>query len=334
MRTLAVILGCIAVIGCSKGGGGTTSGGPSPEGSTVAAVPPSSYPPATPPPPASAAPSAKTAASAAGSADEDAPPPEGAKQADASLLTTSNKPIQGAVLFAKVKSKVKKISFPGHKTTILDDGEFMIGFNRNAPAKEKLALTLEDGSVLTREFDVEQRKYEVDKVDGLKKKDVDLDAPTKKKLAIASDKLDKLRMHFGDSTCFRETFKWPLKGKISSHYGVERVLNGEEEAGPHFGVDIVAAKGSPVRAPACGKVVAVEKDLPLSGNVVIVDHGRGLTSTFLHLDKFKVKVGDAIKQGEEIGTVGTTGRSNGAHLDWRMNLFDIRVDPELVAPPM
>ena len=249
------------------------------------------------------------------------------------MLTTTAKAIQGALLHAKIGAKVKKISFPGHKTTILDDGAFLIAFARTAPAKEKLALTLEDGSVLEREFDVEQRKYEVDMIDGLPKNQVELDAATKAKVAKAEETFDELRLKFGDSTCFRETFKWPLKGKLTSRYGQPRVLNGID-AGPHWGVDIVAKVGTPVHAPACGKVIAVEKDVPLSGNVIIIDHGRGLTSTFLHLDKIDVKVGDEIKQGEVVGTVGLTGRTNGAHLDWRMNLFDIRIDPELVAPPM
>ena len=222
---------------------------------------------------------------------------------------------------------------PRHKTTIVDDGEFMIAFARTAPAKERLTLTLEDGSILERDFDVEQRTYETDKIDGLPKNQVELDAATKKKVVKAEQKFDELRMKFGDSTCYRETFKWPVKGKITSRYGQPRVLNGTD-AGPHWGVDIVAAAGTPVHAPACGKVVAVERDVPLSGNVVIINHGRGLTSTFLHLDKFKVKVGDAVKQGDAVGTVGLTGRTNGAHLDWRMNLFDIRINPELVAPPM
>lgn len=242
------------------------------------------------------------------------------------------KPIQGAVLRAKVTGKVTHISFPGHKTTILEDGEFVIGLSRDAAAKEKLALTFDDGTVLTRELDVEQRTYETDRVDGLPKNQVELDAATKKAVAVAETKIDDVRMKLGTGACFKETFAWPLKGKISSHYGQPRILNGVE-AGPHWGVDIVAAVGTSVRAPACGKVVFVEKGIALSGNVLVLDHGRGLTSTFLHLDQFKVKVGDTVRQGDVIATVGLTGRTNGAHLDWRMNVYDIRVDPELLAPP-
>ena len=209
----------------------------------------------------------------------------------------------------------------------------MIGFSRDAAPKERLALTLDDGSVLEREFEVEKRTYEVDRVDGLHKNQVALDAETKKKLAKAEAELDAIRMKFGKSDCYKESFQWPIKGRISSRYGQPRVLNGVD-SGPHYGVDIVAAVGSPVRAPACGKVIKIGKDLPLSGNVLILDHGRGLTSTFIHLAGFKVKEGAEVKQGDVIATVGMTGRTNGAHLDWRMNLYDIRTDPELLAPPM
>jgi murein DD-endopeptidase MepM/ murein hydrolase activator NlpD len=333
MRTRSILLAvCLVALGCQKGDAGSSA----PSATASAAPAPSPTAPATnaataaaPAPTAAPGATASATASAAASGAPDA----NAKPADQGLLTTTKKPIQGGLLHAKVAAKVKHIHFPGHKTTILEDGEFMIAFARTAPVKEKLALTLEDGSVLEREFDVEQRKYETDKIDGLPKNQVILDAATKKKVGIAEAKFDELRMKFGDSTCFRETFKWPVKGKLTSRYGQPRLLNGTD-AGPHWGVDIVANKGTPVHAPACGKVIVAEKDVPLSGNVVIVDHGRGLSSTFLHLDKIKVKVGDAIKQGQELGTVGLTGRTNGAHLDWRMNLYDIRIDPELVAPPM
>ena len=286
------------------------------------------------------APSSRPAAAAdAPSASGTAPAPApsasstGAPAADPTRLTVDGKPTQGAVLRAKVSGRVKNISFPGHKTTILDDGEFLIGFAREAPAKERLALTLDDGTVLVREFEVAQRTYEIDRIDGLPKSQVDLDAATKKKLAEAEGKLDALRMKFGDGVCFKETFAWPVRGKIASRYGQPRVLNGTE-SGPHYGVDIVAPVGAAVRAPACGKVVFVGRNLPLSGNVLVLDHGRGLTSTFIHLQDFKRKENDVVHQGDELATVGLTGRTNGPHLHWGMNVYDLRVDPELLVPPM
>ncbi len=283
--------------------------------------------------PASAASGAATVAPA--SASSGAAPgasASAAPAADASRLTVVGKVIQGGVLRAKATGLVKHISFPGHKTTILEDGEFLIGFGRTALPKETLALTFDDGAVLTKEFAVEQRTYETDRIDGLPKDQVELDAATKKKVAVAEAKIDDIRMKLGTGSCFKETFVWPLKGKITSRYGQPRILNGTD-AGPHWGVDLVAPVGTAVHAPACGKVVFVEKDIPLSGNVVIIDHGRGLTSTFIHLDKFRVKTGDVVKQGDTIATVGMTGRTTGAHLDWRMNLYDLRVDPELLVAP-
>lgn len=318
--SLAILL----ALGCDAGPQGgpakaTPSGAPSAPASSGAL----------PAAPASAASSAGVPASAAAPSAS----ASGAPSADPGRLEAPGKPIQGGVLRAKVTGRVKQISFPGHKTTILDDGEFLIAFARTAPAKEKLVLTFDDGVVLERDFDVEQRTYETDRVDGLPKNQVELDPPTKKKLGEVEARLDELRMRFTKGSCYKESFVWPVKGKLSSRYGQPRVLNGTD-AGPHWGVDIVAPRGTPVHAPACGKVVFAEKDLPLSGNVVVVDHGRGLTSTLIHLDTFKVKVGDEVHQGDELATVGITGRTNGAHLDWRMNLYDLRVDPELLAPPV
>jgi len=110
-------------------------------------------------------------------------------------------------------------------------------------------------------------------------------------------------------------------------------LNGTDQ-GVHWGVDIAAVVGTPVKAPACGTVVFAQANVPLSGNTLILDHGQGLSSTFMHLSSFSKKVGDEVKKGDFIAKVGMTGRTNGAHLDWRMNYFEIRTDPELLVPPM
>ena len=111
------------------------------------------------------------------------------------------------------------------------------------------------------------------------------------------------------------TYSWSAKGTI------------------YPSVDLAVGVGSKVRAPAGGVVVLAEKDVPLSGNLLILDHGHGVTSSFLHLQKFKVKVGDVVKAGQVIALSGNSGRSTGPHLDWRMNWFDVRVDPQTVVPP-
>ncbi|KYF96801.1 peptidase M24, partial [Sorangium cellulosum] len=240
--------------------------------------------------------------------------------------------VQGGLLRAKLNGKLRRMAFPGHRVTVSDEGEFLIAFSRNAPAHEKLTITFDDGQVLEKLFDVEQRTYEVDKVDNLPENMVKLDMATRVKLTQAEKKLDAIRNKYTKKNCYKNGFIWPSKGPVTSRYGQPRVLNGTD-GGVHWGVDIAVPVGSPVRAPACGKVVFVEKDLPLSGHTMIIDHGHGLTSTFIHLHGFAAKVNDEVKQGQVVATVGMTGRTNGPHLDWRMNLFETRVDPELLVTP-
>jgi murein DD-endopeptidase MepM/ murein hydrolase activator NlpD len=230
---------------------------------------------------------------------------------------------------AKLDGKAQRVDFPHHRVVIGKGGELLIGFTRNAPATEKIRITLADGRVLEHLFQVEQRTYEVDRVDGLPDDEVRLDAKTRKSVQQADAMLDKVRRAYTESDCYKEQFAWPASGKITSRYGQPRVLNGKQD-GIHWGVDVAANQGSPVRAPACGKVTFAKNDVPLAGNVVVIDHGRGLTSTLLHLQRISVKENDEIKQGQVVGTVGSTGRATGAHLDWRINLFDVRLDPELI----
>ena len=124
-------------------------------------------------------------------------------------------------------------------------------------------------------------------------------------------------------------FVWPAKGQISGVYGSQRILNGRPKQ-PHYGIDIAAPKGSLVVAPTGGVVALAEPDLYYSGGTIILDHGHGLTSAFLHMDKLFVAVGDVVSQSQPIGTIGSTGRSTGPHLDWRINWFEKRIDPGLL----
>jgi murein DD-endopeptidase MepM/ murein hydrolase activator NlpD len=328
--------------------GGAASTSPSASSEASAVPPPSS---AVAPPPtgalavadAAVADAASADASADGAADASAdaaadggpsdggPSDAGPIMADASRLTVEGRMTQGGLLRAKLNGKLRRMSFPGHRAVVSDEGEFLIAFSRNAPAKEKLTITFDDGQVLERVFDVEPRTFETDKIDGLPEHMVKLDAKARVKLAKTEDKLDAVRKKYTKKACYKDGFIWPTKGKVTSRYGQPRVLNGTD-GGIHWGVDIAVATGTPVRAPACGKVVFVEKDLPLSGHTLIIDHGHGLTSTFIHLFDFTAKVGDEVKQGQVVAHVGMTGRTTGAHLDWRMNLFETRIDPELLVP--
>ena len=121
----------------------------------------------------------------------------------------------------------------------------------------------------------------------------------------------------------------PAKGIITGVYGSQRILNGIPKR-PHFGIDIANKLGSPIISPADGIVVMAEKDLYFSGGTIIISHGRGLTSSLLHLKKILVKKGDTVKKGQLIGLMGETGRATGSHLDWRMEIRGVRIDPELI----
>ncbi|HKX54787.1 MAG TPA: M23 family metallopeptidase, partial [Xanthomonadales bacterium] len=130
-------------------------------------------------------------------------------------------------------------------------------------------------------------------------------------------------------TDYLQGFDWPAAGRISGVYGSQRILNGEPGR-PHYGLDIAAPSGHPVYAPAAGIITLTHRDMYFSGGTLIVDHGQGLSSTFLHLSEILVETGDAVQQGDLIARIGATGRASGPHLDWRMNWLDRRVDPQLL----
>ncbi len=257
----------------------------------------------------------------------------GKPKADPSRFAFQGKLIQGSIVFAKVDGAVGRIQFPGHRAVVSDEGEFPIAFARNALKSEKMEIHFKDGTVLEHVFEIEQRTYETDKIDGMPPHMVKLDPKTQKAHNEAEAKIDAIRMKYSKKNCYKDGFIWPTTGKVTSRYGQPRVLNGTD-AGIHWGVDIAVPIGTPVRAPACGTVVFAEANVPLAGSTLVLDHGHGLTSTFIHLGRFSKKVGDVVKQGDVIAHSGNTGRITGAHLDWRMNYFEVRVDPELLVPPM
>jgi murein DD-endopeptidase MepM/ murein hydrolase activator NlpD len=128
---------------------------------------------------------------------------------------------------------------------------------------------------------------------------------------------------------FAQAFIWPVQGRISGRFGNQRVYNGTPKS-PHSGMDIAAANGTPVKAPAAGIVTFASPSLYLTGGTVVIDHGAGVSSNFLHLSRIDAKVGDRVEQGQVFGAVGATGRATGPHLHWGMNWFDARIDPLLV----
>lgn len=248
-------------------------------------------------------------------------------QANDTHLKLSGNFIQGGLVHGQVMPG-NKIEINGHMVRVNERGEFIIGFGRDYPATSILKVNMSDGSSSQYTLKIKQREYKIQRIDGLPKSQVNPDEKTmvrinKERQAIKhARQVDDARMDFKDG------FIWPTKGPISGVYGSQRILNGEARQ-PHYGIDIAAPVGTAVLAPASG-VVTYADDMFYSGGTLVLDHGHNLSSSFLHLDEILVQVGEYVVQGDKIALVGATGRVTGAHLDWRMNWHQQRIDPGLL----
>jgi murein DD-endopeptidase MepM/ murein hydrolase activator NlpD len=219
------------------------------------------------------------------------------------------------------------IQLDGKPVKLLPDGRYMVGFGRDAPAAAHLACL--DGPAgrdpNVRAVTVTARNWPVQSLPTLPPKpvpDAEFDARRPAELA----KISAARATPSDLTGWTESFIRPAKGPQSGQFGSQRILSGQPQA-PHGGLDIAAAAGSPVVAPASGVVRLAEGPFTLEGNLVMLDHGFGLVSVFMHLSRIDVRPGQTVRQGEQLGLVGATGRATGPHLHWGMTWTDVRVDP-------
>lgn len=212
------------------------------------------------------------------------------------------------------------------------DGYFAFGFGRDAALKQTLKWTAPDGSEHIKNLDLVKREYDIQRIDGLPSKYVSPPEDVTKRIRLDNSQVANARSLRDQRTDFMQTFIWPAKGPISGVYGSQRVLNDQPKR-PHYGVDVAGPVGTPVVAPADGIVTLWVADMYYSGGTMIIDHGYGVSSTFLHLEAGHVKQGDKVKQGQLVAEIGATGRVTGAHLDWRMNWKKERLDPALLVPP-
>ena len=214
------------------------------------------------------------------------------------------------------------------------DGWFLVGFGRDAAPEGELVVSGPDGGYERLVLAVAPREYRIERIDGLPAAKVaPRDEEELSRIDEEARRVAEARTLDDPRTDFRSGFRWPVTGRISGVYGSQRILNGEPRQ-PHYGIDIAAPAGTKVRAPADGRVTLAEPDLFLSGGTLIVDHGHGLSSAFLHLSRILAAPGERVLRGHTIAEVGATGRATGPHLDWRVNLFDRRLDPALLVGPM
>lgn len=239
---------------------------------------------------------------------------------------------QGGLIFGKTEPGTE-VRFNQRKVRISTDGGFLLGFHRDDGEEHELVLTYQDGHIEKRVILVSGREYQIQHINGLPKRKVEPNTEDMKRIRREYALVGKARKVDDARTDFASGFIWPVIGPISGVYGSQRVLNGKPRR-PHYGVDIARPTGTPVKAPADGVITLSHPDMFFSGGTLMLDHGHGLSSSFLHLSRLLVKEGDRVKQGEVIAEIGATGRVTGAHLDWRMNLFEKRIDPQLLVPPM
>ncbi|WP_105254165.1 M23 family metallopeptidase [Pseudoalteromonas sp. T1lg75] len=235
---------------------------------------------------------------------------------------------QGAMLIGQLPN-AQKVVFAERELKRNAEGYFVFGIGRDAEAQQQLKWLDKQGKWQQLDFTVSQRDYKIDKIEGVEQKYV---APPKEVLErISSDAamVREARAKESDLTAFMAPVYRPAQGRISGVYGSQRYFNGTPKR-PHFGLDIANKTGTPIYAPLPGRVVFAHPDLYYSGGTVIIDHGHGISSTYIHMHKVLVDEGEMIKTGERIGQIGATGRVTGPHLDWRFNWFNTRLDPQLM----
>lgn len=245
-------------------------------------------------------------------------------------ITLHGELIQGSLLRGQVK-KLSKVWLNDKPVKVSEHGYFALGFGRDTELEHKLKWQRPEGDVNEYALKLSKREYKVQEIEGLPPKMVTPPKSVLERIRADNRAVAKARKLRDDRIDFMQAFQWPAKGPITGVYGSQRVLNGKPKR-PHFGVDVAGPVGHPVYAPADGIVTLYAPDMYYSGGTLIIDHGHGITSTFLHLSKGHVKAGQRVKQGELIAEIGATGRVTGAHLDWRMNWLNQRIDPALLVP--
>jgi murein DD-endopeptidase MepM/ murein hydrolase activator NlpD len=236
--------------------------------------------------------------------------------------------VQGSLVTGRAVGALS-IEFAGHAVSVASDGRFVIGIARDARGMMPVRVTFANGATRVVDVAATARDWPIERINGVPPATVNPPPAIAARIAAEQARVAAVRQRDDARDDYLAPFIWPVQGRVSGRFGNQRIYNGSEGT-PHSGMDIAASQGTPVRAPAAGVVSFADPDLYLTGGTVVLDHGRGVSSNFLHLSRIDVRVGDRVEQGSVIGAVGATGRATGPHLHWGMNWFDVRVDPLLV----
>lgn len=280
---------------------------------------------------------------------EPAPPPAPVAQpvmppppqiVDAQAFALSQPPQQGALLRGTAPVGTALLMLDGKPVRFAADGTFIIGFGRDAAPSALLEARLQDGRLMRLPIAVAPRHWDISSLPTLYKGTT----PSPEFLKIRAAELAQIetaRSMNPVSDGWRQTFQWPAVGRISTLFGSQRIYAGGVAGAPHGGLDIARAVGGPViegtpaLTPADGVIVlATDHPFSLEGNLVMIDHGFGLISALMHLQRIDVKAGDRVVRGQPIGLIGRTGRVTGPHLHWGMTWNQVRIDPLLLVGVM
>lgn len=252
--------------------------------------------------------------------------------AAAELMFINGELTQGGMIWGRV-SPGDSLELGPYKVQVAENGLFAAGFGRDAAPQIPLKRCSAQGRCETRTLNVSQRDYVVQRVDGVPQKTVTPPVEVLARIRRESALVAKARKQYLPRQDFSQPFQWPLLGPVTGVFGSQRVYNGSPGR-PHYGVDVARPTGTAVVAPQSGVVTLAHQDMFYSGGTLIIDHGQGISSTFIHLSKILVAEGQEIESGQPIAEVGASGRATGPHLDWRMNWFGQRLDPQLLVGPM
>ena len=232
--------------------------------------------------------------------------------------------IQGHFILGKTNPNAK-IIVGKKEVKISKDGFFVFGIDRDRKFDLTFTKILDKKKSIIIKT-VLKRKYNIQRIDGLEESKVTPPESVYKRIKKENNAIGEARAINSDLNFFKDKFIMPVEGIISGVYGSQRILNGKPKW-PHYGIDRAAKQGTMIKSSGAGVVTMAEDDLYYTGGTIIMDHGHGISTIYSHLENILVSVGDKINQGDVIGTVGSTGRSTGPHLDFRVNWFQTRLDP-------
>ena len=265
-------------------------------------------------------------------ADDTAAPSSVAPMRQQTRFSHGGAMTQGGFIRGRVPEGTIAAALGGQTLDLAPDGTFFAAFDRDSPGELALTATLEGGRTLSETLSVSPREWQIERVNVARRTGGSSEAWLAKRepewLAI---KAARERETGADG--WRQDFIWPVKGRISGRFGRQRIYAGEPGS-YHSGLDIAPGNGVPFVAPADGVVVLARNGFSLEGNLIIIDHGHGLNSAFLHASRIVVEEGQAVRQGQHIGDVGASGRATGPHLHWSLKWNDARLDPLLFVGPM